>query len=215
MSDCCTPKGYETIFSERNAWAERKRYRKKGLDPLSKKVAETVKDGGVEGRTLLEVGGGLGAIQVELLKAGLERSVNVELTATYEGAAAKLLEDERLTEKVQREILDFATRGDTVEPADVVVLNRVLCCYPEMPRLATAAADHARRTLVLTFPNGRWYIRAGLAAANLLFKVFRVQFHIFSHPPELIRQTVEGRGFTTRLDRSSIVWRLVVFDRAA
>jgi predicted methyltransferase len=87
VSDCCTPKGYRTIFSEKSAQAEVKRYRRKGLDKLSRRVAELVKERGVEGRTMLEVGGGIGAIEIELLRAGATRAVNVELTPTYEEAA--------------------------------------------------------------------------------------------------------------------------------
>src|SRR6266704_373506 len=70
MSDCCTPKGYRWIFSERSARAEAKRYRRKGLDATSRRIFDFVKKQGVEGRTVLEVGGGIGAIQIELLKAG-------------------------------------------------------------------------------------------------------------------------------------------------
>jgi hypothetical protein len=61
VSDCCTPKGYRTIFSEKSAQAEVKRYWRKGLDKLSRQIADLVTKRGVEGRTMLEVGGGIGA----------------------------------------------------------------------------------------------------------------------------------------------------------
>src|SRR5438094_6060032 len=83
LSDCCTPRGYRTIFSEKSARSEAKRYRRKGLDRTSRRIADLLGERGVEGRTLLEVGGGIGAIQIELLKAGLTRATNVELTPTY------------------------------------------------------------------------------------------------------------------------------------
>ena len=87
MSDCCTPKGYRTIFSEKSARSEAKRYRSKGLDKVSRRIVELVKERGVKGLTVLEVGGGIGAIEIELLKAGATRATNVELTPTYEEAA--------------------------------------------------------------------------------------------------------------------------------
>ena len=86
MSDCCSPKGYRQIFSEKNARGEAKRYRRKGLDGTSRRIADLLKERGVEGKSLLEVGGGIGAIQIELLKAGIARGINVELTPTYEKA---------------------------------------------------------------------------------------------------------------------------------
>lgn len=78
MSDCCTLKGYRTIFSEKSAQAEARRYRRKGLDRMSRRIADVVKQQEVAGATLLEVGGGVGAIEVELVKSGMASAVNVE-----------------------------------------------------------------------------------------------------------------------------------------
>src|SRR5436309_12134036 len=87
MSDCCSPKGYRSIFSEKRAHAQARRYRRRGLDRTSRRIAELLKQQGIAGRTLLEVGGGIGAIQIELLRAGITRAVNIELSPTYEEAA--------------------------------------------------------------------------------------------------------------------------------
>src|SRR5439155_27073391 len=108
MTDCCTPKGYRWVFSERSARAEAKRYRRKGLDVTSRRIFDFVKKQGVEDRTVLEVGGGIGAIQIELLKAGAAHAVSVELTPTYEEAATDLLREMGLEERVERRIMDFA-----------------------------------------------------------------------------------------------------------
>ena len=167
MSDCCTPRGYERIFSERSAWRQVKRFRSKGLDRTSRRVVDALKDLPLEGRTLLEVGGGVGTIQVELLRAGLARAISIELTPTYEGAARDLLRAEGLEDRVQRRVMDFAEAATEVETADFVVLNRVICCYPDMPKLAGAAASHARERLVLSFPKDRWWTRVVVAIANL------------------------------------------------
>ena len=98
---------------------------------------------------MLEVGGGIGAIEIELLRAGVTRAMNVELTPTYEEAAGELLRESGLADRVERRVLDFVETGADVEAADFVVLNRVICCYPDMPRLTAAAAKRVRRTLVL------------------------------------------------------------------
>lgn len=215
MSDCCTPKGYRQIFSEKNAAGEAKRYRRKGLDGTSKRICDVIKQHGVEGKTLLEVGGGIGAIEIELLKAGMARAVNVELTPTYEAAAGELLVEAGLIDRVERRVMDFAEAGTDVESADVVVMNRVICCYPDMPKLAGAAADRAKGMLVMSFPNRRWWTRLGLTVANFGFRVIRLQFRVFLHPPSLILAAVEQRGFTTRLNRSGLLWQVVALERAA
>ncbi|MGH7759932.1 MAG: class I SAM-dependent methyltransferase [Candidatus Dormibacteraceae bacterium] len=213
MSDCCTPKGYRQIFSENNARAEANRYRRKGLDLTSKRIVELIKYRGVEGKTILEVGGGIGAIEIELLKAGVTRTVNVELTPTYETAAGELLVESGLGDRVERLVMDFAEAGVEVQPADVVVMNRVICCYPDMPKLAGAAADRANGMLVMSFPNRCWWTRLGLTLANFGFRVIRLQFRVFLHPPAQILAAVEQRGFKTSFNQPGLLWQLVALER--
>ncbi len=213
MSDCCTPKGYRQIFSEKNAAGEARRYRRNGLDGTSKRIFDFIRERGVEGKTLLEVGGGIGAIEIELLKAGMARALNVELTPTYEVAAGELLVEAGLSDRVGRRVMDFAEAGTEVGSADVVVMNRVICCYPDMPKLAGAAADRARGLLVMSFPNRRWWTRLGLTLANFGFRVIRMQFRVFLHPPALIVAAVEQRGFKTRLNQPGLLWQVVALER--
>jgi len=213
VSDCCTPKGYRQIFSEKNAAGEARRYRRNGLDGTSKRIFDFIRERGVEGKTLLEVGGGIGAIEIELLKAGMARALNVELTPTYEVAAGELLVEAGLSDRVGRRVMDFAEAGTEVGSADVVVMNRVICCYPDMPKLAGAAADRARGLLVMSFPNRRWWTRLGLTLANFGFRVIRMQFRVFLHPPALIVAAVEQRGFKTRLNQPGLLWQVVALER--
>ncbi len=215
MSDCCTPKGYQWIFSERSARAEAKRYRRKGLDATSRRIVDFLKTEGVEGKTVLEVGGGIGAIQIELLKAGASRAFSIELTPTYEEVAVDLLREAGLEDRVERTVMDFAEAAGQVSGADIVILNRVICCYPDMPRLAGAAADHARQLLVMSFPRRTWWLRIGLAIGNALLSLTRRGFHIFLHPPREIVATSRQRGLQPVLDQEGVLWIVAAMRRAA
>jgi magnesium-protoporphyrin O-methyltransferase len=214
LSDCCTPKGYRTIFSDRSAQSEAKRYRRRGLDGTSRRIFNLVTGRGVEGKTLLEVGGGIGAIEIELLKAGMAQAVNVELTPTYEATARDLVGEAGLANRVERKVMDFTEAGQDVGKADVVVMNRVLCCYPDMPKLAAAAAEHAGDLLVVSFPNNRWWTQLGLSFGNFGFGLFRIQFRLFLHPPEMILAAVERHGFRTASNNRGLLWQVAAFERA-
>ena len=215
MSDCCSPKGYRWVFSERNARGEAKRYRRKGLDGTSREIVDYLKSQGVAGQTVLEVGGGIGAVQIELLKAGAESAVSVELTPTYEEVATGLLEDARMRDRVRRLVTDFVEAASGVESADVVVLNRVLCCYHDMPRLAGAAADHTRRLLVLSYPRRTWWTVASFAVFNWFLAVFGRQFHIFVHRPKEIIATAREHGLEPVLDQPGAFWTVAALRRIA
>src|SRR5207237_1176491 len=155
MSDCCTPKGYRQICSEKNAAGEAKRYRRKGLDGTSKRIFDFIRARGVEGKTLLEVGGGIGAIEIELLKAGMARAINVELTPTYEVAARELLVEPGLTAHEERKVMYLAQAGPEVKTANVVVMSRVTSSNPNIPKFAGAAANRTKALLVMSYPTRR------------------------------------------------------------
>jgi len=125
VGNCCSPKGYCWIFSERRARAEAKRYRRKGLDVTSRRIVDFLKQQGVHGRTLIEVGGGVGGIQIDLLKAGVASAISIELTPTYEEAAWALLREAGLADRVERKVMDFAEAAAEVKAADIVIMNRV------------------------------------------------------------------------------------------
>jgi magnesium-protoporphyrin O-methyltransferase len=213
MSDCCSPNGYRSIFSEKRAHAEARRYRRRGLDRTSQRIAELLKQQGIVGRTLLEVGGGIGAIQIELLRAGMTRAVNIELTPTYEAAAQGLLREAGLEDRVERRVTDFAEAAGEVEAADIVIMNRVICCYPDMPKLAGAAADHTREVLVVSFPKERWWTRALISVGDLALRVARQQFQVFLHSPDKIIATAERHGLKTASTQTSFFWEVASLRR--
>ena len=80
--------------------------------------------------------------------------------------------------------MDIAATPDAVEVHDVVVLHRVVCCYPDYERLLTAAADHAARLLVFSHPPNTWVSRTLTALENSWFRLTRKSFRTFAHPPE-------------------------------
>jgi 2-polyprenyl-3-methyl-5-hydroxy-6-metoxy-1,4-benzoquinol methylase len=209
VSDCCTPRGYRQVFSEKDARSQARRYRKKGLDGVSERIVKLLLAQGVEGKTVLEVGGGIGAIQLELLRAGAASAVSVELTPTYEAVATELLAEAGVADRVQRRVVDFVEAGQELATADIVILNRVVCCYPDMPRLVGTAAEHARTALVMSFPKERWWTKVLLAMTNAGFRLTRREFHVFLHPTSGIREAAESRGLRVSSSKPGALWEVL------
>jgi magnesium-protoporphyrin O-methyltransferase len=139
--------------------------------------------------------------------------VNIELTPTYEEAAQGLLREAGLEDRVERRVMDFAEGTSDVEAADIVIMNRVICCYPDMPRLAGAAADHTREVLVVSFPKERWWTRAGISLGDLALRVARQQFQVFLHPPDKILAAAERHGLKTVSTQTSFFWEFASLRR--
>src|SRR5207302_4435255 len=140
--------------------------------------------------------------QIELLKAGAARATSVELTPTYEEVAGELLNEAGLADRVERKVMDFAEAASQVDGADIVILNRVICCYPDMPRLAGAAADHARQVLVLSYPRRTWWAGIGLGLANLMLLAARRAFRVLLHPPLRLTAPSQRHGIRPPLTQA-------------
>jgi magnesium-protoporphyrin O-methyltransferase len=197
MASCCDPPENDRAFNAAFAHRLAKRYRRKGLDPTARRIVDALTSRGVDGVTVLEIGGGIGDIQIELLRQGAAHSVNVELSAAYESDAAELLRAAGLTERADRRVGDIAVTPDVADSADLVVMHRVVCCYPNYALLLTVAADHARRLLVFSYPPGNVVARLLVGVENLIRRIRRRQFRSFVHDPSHMLAVLRDHGMHT------------------
>ena len=112
-----------------------------------------------------------------------------------------------------RRQVDIAATPDVVEAHDIVVLHRVVCCYPDYERLLTAAADHAKRLLVFSHPPRNWVSRTATRLQNVWFRVTGKSFRRFSHRPAAMVAVAEKRGMRTDYAYRGPVWQVVGLAR--
>jgi magnesium-protoporphyrin O-methyltransferase len=201
------------MFGERFARHRARRYRRRGLDATERRMVDFLSARGVEGATVLEIGGGVGALQIELLRRGAARATNLELVDAYDAQARQLAADAGVTGRVHRRRLDIAAAPGEVEAADVVVLHRVVCCYPDYEKLLGAAADHARRLLVFSHPPRNAVSRALLGTQNLMFRLTGKTFRTFAHPPDEMLRVLHDRGLVSSYAHRGLAWRVAGLER--
>ncbi len=174
-------------------------------------VDELVKRG-ITGANVLEIGGGIGAIGLELLKRNATRVTIVELSHGYDEEARALLAESGFEGRIERRHGDFVASEEVIPHADAVVLHRVVCCYPDPDTLVGAAARHAGRLLALSFPRDTWWIRLGSRMANVFFR--RVGWaESFVHPPAAISGAAQAQGFEPVHGHSGRLWQFAVLER--
>jgi magnesium-protoporphyrin O-methyltransferase len=211
---CCASKDYERLFGKRGAARAAQRYRDRGLTGTARELVDLAGD--VHGESILEVGGGIGSIELELLAAGAARATNIELSGEYEEAAAELIDERGVADRTDRRVGDFVADANAIEPHDVVVMHRVVCCYPDVDALVGAAAERTRRLLLLTYPRERIVIRLGLVVVNLFLRISGNGFRVYVHPAARIAAAAERHGLTlARRERSSRLWESAVFATSA
>jgi 2-polyprenyl-3-methyl-5-hydroxy-6-metoxy-1,4-benzoquinol methylase len=208
MPSCCDPSGYDEVFGPGFARRQARRYRKRGLGATERDMVEFLAGRGLAGATVLEIGGGVGGVQLELLRRGAARTTNLELVAAYDEPARALAEEAGLSDRIHRRLHDIVEAPDEVEPADVVVLHRVVCCYPDYERLLGTAADHARHLLVFSHPPRNLVSRAAISSQNAVLGLTGRRFRAFTHPPEAMLEVLRARGLAAVHARRGFAWHV-------
>jgi 2-polyprenyl-3-methyl-5-hydroxy-6-metoxy-1,4-benzoquinol methylase len=202
------------MFGPELARKDARRYRRKGLRGSGRTIVERAREAGLGGAEVLEIGGGIGALAVELVEAGAARATSLEVSAGYEAAARELRREHGLEQRLELRIADVV-EDETVGPADIVVMERVVCCYPDAEALVGAAAEHARRRLVLSYPRYGMAARLFVRGGNLVLRLRGSAFRIYAHAPDTIRSAATSRGLRPVGREQGIVWRVAAFERGA
>jgi SAM-dependent methyltransferase len=215
MAGCCPSRDYHRFFNQRFARRLANRYNKRGLDPTAQAMVQFLQGLGIEGASVLEIGGGVGEIDIELLQTGAARAQNLELSPAYEQPARQLAGQAGVQERIDWRIHDLAGDPGAVAPADLVVLHRVVCCYPDYARLLAAAADHARRALVFSYPPRNLLSRAFYGVFNLVMRLTRSSFRGFAHPEGAMLGVLEEHGLRRTYQGRSRIWLVAGLERAS
>ena len=204
------------IFGERSARRELRRYLENGLGgDDAKLIADWAEEGGLFGETVVEVGGGIGQIQAELVRRGAAAGTVVEVVHAYERPASELAHAVGIEDRTAFVLADLLEDPAAVAPGDVVVLRRVVCCSPNGPELLAAAAAKARRTLLASYPRDRAATRAFSRFQNLCFRLIRKRFRSFVYPPAELERAVAGAGLRRSRVSRGLVWETARYDRGA
>lgn len=202
------------MFNAEQAARAVRRFESKGLDATAQPMINELRSQGIEGTTLLEVGAGSATALVTLLEGGATLAVGYDISPSYEKVAGALIAGRGLTDRVEWNTGDYLAAGDT-RTADVVFLNRVVCCYPDMEPLVDAAATRTRSLLALSYPRDRWFIRLGIRMINGFLRMRRVTFRVFVHEPAAIDARVAAAGLAEVASGSTAAWHWKVWERIA
>jgi predicted TPR repeat methyltransferase len=214
MDSCGCDRGFE-IFDRKSAQADLARYREHGPDSTTRMLVDMIRERGVEGATLLDVGGGIGVIDHELLQEGARRAVLVDASAPALEAARD--EAGRRSSLTRMEFVDgdFVSRADAVEAADIVTLDRVICCYPDMESLVRLSGARATRLYGLVLPRDRAIMRWGARLLNVWFRLRGWRYRSYAHSNARVDALAAEAGLRPRDERTTFVWRVVLYERVA
>jgi magnesium-protoporphyrin O-methyltransferase len=163
--------------------------------------------------SLIDVGGGIGSVHHELLQDVARTAVHVDASSAYLNAARE--ETERLGhgDRVTFIHADFTDVAQDLSPADIVTMDRVVCCYPDFRALLRAAANRAGRAFAMSYPRESWYVRIGLAIIGVFQRMRRDAFRPFLHPVGEMDTLLQELGLTRIYVRRLFIWEIALYSR--
>jgi len=188
-------------------------YRQGKPSKTTRMLVTALVDLGVQGLSLLDIGGGIGVVQLELLRAGSTEATSIEASAAY----VRIAEQEAARAGLQRKITfvhgDFVRLADQVPQADIVTLDRVVCCYDDVEALVSLSAGKARRLYALVYPRDEWWVKLALLFENFAYRLQGTPFRAFVHHRELVDRLVRRAWLQVVYDRRTFSWQVVVYQR--
>ena len=210
---CRQCQGIERFFDRREAQRELTSYRRKGPADTTKMLIDAIRSQDADGATLLDIGGGVGVIQHELLKAGAASAVAVEASTAYLEAAQEEAGRQGHGDRVSYRYGDFVSLAPEIEPADVVTLDRVICCYHDVEGLVSLSSQRARRLYGLVYPRYNLLFKIAFRLFNVYNRLRRNPFRIFLHPPSVVDGLLRANGLHQRVYRRTAFWQVAVYGR--
>jgi magnesium-protoporphyrin O-methyltransferase len=210
---CCQCQGIERLFDRREAQRKLDAYARHGPDRTTRLLVDAVKAENIAGATLLDIGGGVGVAELELLSAGLRGATDVDASSAYLDVAREEARRRGYGDRVSYRHGDFVALAPEIEPADIVTLDRVICCYHDMPALVRASAAKARLLYGLVYPRDAWWTRCFSATENAVFRIRRCPYRSFIHPTRLVDALVRRAGLERRLLHQEAFWQVVLYAR--
>lgn len=213
MPDPSCSSCYDDAFDRGHAEAKLREHRRKGAGRTSRALVDVLATGGVDGRSVLDIGGGVGAVHQLLLERGAASATDVDASRPYLEAAREEAERLGFTDRIEFRHGDFVGLAPEIEPADLVALDRVVCCYGDVDALVGLAAERTRRRLAITLPPDGRIAVAVLGLLNAWERVTRSPLRVYAHPHARVVAAARRAGLEPAGTSAIGIWRLLVFER--
>jgi magnesium-protoporphyrin O-methyltransferase len=210
---CPHCRGADKIFDQGTAERDLKAYRAHGPGTTTRLLIAALKAAGVADRTLLDIGGGVGAIQHELLKDGARSAIAIDASSAYLHAARQEADRQGYSNRIAYYQGDFVALAPQLPQADIVTLEKVICCYPDMRALVGLSSARAGKLYGVVFPRDTWWMRLAGLFVNFFPRLQRNAFRFFVHPTEAIEAVVRANGLERRYYRKTLFWQVIVYTR--
>ncbi len=208
--ECAGTNKFFTRFSSKYA----KRFRRKGLEKVQMHLLKGIKHVPVPSAEILDIGCGVGALHIALLREGAAHATGVDAADGMIRQARTFAEEHGVQAKVQYMLGDFTHLANDLPQADITILDKVVCCYENVHELLGRSMEKTRRVFALSMPRETMIVRWGFLLQIAVAKLFRASFTPYWHDWDHLRTSITSGGFRPVYENRTFLWNILVFERS-
>ncbi|NNE36429.1 MAG: class I SAM-dependent methyltransferase [Rhodothermales bacterium] len=204
--------GVEEEFDATVAKRQLKRYVRRGPKRTTEWLIRAILDRKLAEPSLLDIGGGVGEIQHEIAESGSGAVTSVDASSAYLDQSRLEAERRGYRDRATYVFASFTDVHEDVSAADVVTLDRVICCFDNVEDLVGRSVQKAKRLYGLVYPRESWWTALGFILINLVQRIRRAHFRVYLHSSERVHSMIADAGFRQAFYRQSFLWQVVLYE---
>ncbi len=212
---CLHCQGADGFFDTTMAERDLRKYLKRGPNRTTRMLLEELEARGIDGASLLDIGGGIGVIQHEFFRRGVVRATHIDASQAYLEVARHQSRELGNEERTTFLLGDFVERAPEIDRADVVTLDRVICCYPDLATLVKYSSAMSHKLYGVCYLRDTWWVKPVVVGINAFLRLKRSTFRVFAHSTAQVERLMAEQGFRRSSRRTTFVWQVAVYVRQA
>ncbi len=211
--NCCSNEAIEKQFDKDRVANRVNQYHSKGISKETRILVDSLKSIGIDGYSLLDIGCGFGAIGIKLLESGVAKVENIEASLSYLEAAKTETKKRNFNDKTSFTHGNFIEIAENVSAADIVTLDKVICCYDELEPFVKSSCEKTVKHYGVIYPRDNWWVKAAIGIENLMRKIKGNTFRVFVYPTERVDRLIKEHGLKKVFYKATMVWQIVIYSR--
>ena len=211
--NCCNNEAIEKQFDKHRVANRVNQYHSKGISKETRILVDALKSIGIDGYSLLDIGCGFGAIGIKLLESGVANVENIEASLSYLEAAKTETKKRNFSDKTSFTHGNFIEIAEHVSAADIVTLDKVICCYDDLKPLVKLSCEKTVRHYGVIYPRDIWWAKAAIGFENLMRKIEGNTFRVFVYSTEEVDILIKEQGLRRVFYKAMMVWQIVIYSR--
>lgn len=207
---CC---GADLFFNKKTAEKEYRKYLKKGPSRVTAKIIQQLRQQEIEGKSMVDVGGGIGALQWWFLDNGGKQTTDIDASSGYLKQAEYHAAQKGWQNNTRFVMGDCVEVYNEIDDPHFITLVKVVCCYPNFEEILDSSCKKAIGHVSLSYPIDGIISQSIRMFGDLFFMLKGSPYRPFVHSVKKIRDVFARNEYQRITHDIAFPWHVETYAR--